>query len=99
MKLIRFGNAGSERPGLLLNNETRVDVSGFGSDYDQAFFGGDGLARLASWFKQNGASAPRISSSVRLGAPVSNPSKIVCFGLNYRDHIAETNSKTPIEPV
>src|SRR5579862_10066948 len=86
MKLIRFGDPGSEKPGVLLNDGTRVDVSGFGSDYDQTFFGGDGLARLAGWLKQNEASAPRVNSSVRLGPPVANPAKIICFGLNYQSH-------------
>ena len=99
MRLIRFGDQGSERPGVLVGDGTRVDVSGFGSDYDQAFFGRDGLARLAGWLKQNGSSAPRVSSSIRLGPPVSNPSKIVCFGLNYQSHATETGSKTPTEPV
>jgi 2,4-didehydro-3-deoxy-L-rhamnonate hydrolase len=99
MKLIRFGDPGSEKPGVLLNDGTRVDVSGFGADYDQAFFGGDGLTRLAGWLKQHGSSAPRVNSSVRLGPPVANPAKIICFGLNYQSHATETDSKTPTEPV
>ena len=46
MKLIRFGGPGKEKPGVLLNDGTRVDASGFASDYDEAFFGNDGLAAL-----------------------------------------------------
>jgi 2,4-didehydro-3-deoxy-L-rhamnonate hydrolase len=99
MKLIRFGDPGREKPGILLNGDIRIDASGFGSDYDQAFFGGDGLTRLAAWLKQHEESAPRISNSVRLGPPVANPSKIVAFGLNYMSHVTETNSKIPTEPV
>jgi hypothetical protein len=49
MKLIRHGAPDHEIPGLLLNDGRRIDASGFGSDYDEAFFGGDGLERLAQW--------------------------------------------------
>ena len=48
MKLIRFGKPGNEMPGLILDDGRRIDASAFGSDYDEAFFGGDGLARLAN---------------------------------------------------
>jgi 2,4-didehydro-3-deoxy-L-rhamnonate hydrolase len=98
MKLIRFGEPGTERPGVLLNGE-RIDVSAFGSDYNEAFFGGDGLRRLSDWLKQSGAKAPRVGGGVRLGTPVCRPSKIVCIGLNFRDHAAETGAKIPQEPV
>jgi 2,4-didehydro-3-deoxy-L-rhamnonate hydrolase len=98
MKLIRFGEPGTERPGVLLNGE-RIDVSAFGSDYNEAFFGGDGLRRLSDWLKQSGAKAPRVGGGVRLGPPVCRPSKIVCIGLNFRDHAAETGAKIPQEPV
>ena len=49
MKLIRFGDAGRERPGLQLPDGRRIDASGFGSDYDEAFFGGNGIDRLRAW--------------------------------------------------
>ena len=99
MKLIRFGNPSQEKPGLLLNDGRRIDASGFGSDYDQAFFGGDGLARLAAWAAANAASAPTVDASVRLGPPVANPSKIVCIGLNYSDHAKESGMEPPKEPI
>lgn len=99
MKLIRFGNPGHEKPGLLLNDGTRIDASSFGSDYNEAFFSSDGLARLRAWLDKNSASAPRVPASVRLGPVVCRPSKIVCIGLNYRDHAAETGAKIPTEPV
>jgi 2,4-didehydro-3-deoxy-L-rhamnonate hydrolase len=99
MKLIRFGERGKEKPGLQLNDGTRIDAASFGSDYDEAFFESGGLARLASWLKSNESSAPRLSSSVRLGSAVCRPSKIVCIGLNYRDHAAETKAEPPKEPV
>jgi len=99
MKLIRFGDPGKERPGLLLNDGTRVDASAFGSDYNESFFASDGLNRLRDWATKNAASAPRVSSETRLGPPICRPSKIVCIGLNFRDHAAETGAKIPLEPV
>ncbi len=99
MKLIRFGEPGKEKPGALLNDGSRIDASGLGSDYNEAFFADSGLRELASWVRKNASSAPRVASSVRLGPPVCRPSKIVCIGLNYRDHAAETKAETPKEPV
>ncbi len=99
MKLIRHGELGKEKPGTLLGDGTRLDVSGFGADYDEAFFRGGGLEALAAWMKNNAASAPRVSPSMRLGSAVCRPSKIVCIGLNFRDHAAETGAQIPKEPV
>jgi len=99
MKLIRFGEQGKEKPGLQLSDGSRIDASGFGGDYDEAFFASGGLARLASWLKSNQSSAPRVAASARLGSAVCRPSKIVCIGLNYRDHAAETKAEAPKEPV
>src|SRR5258705_11352173 len=99
MKLARFGEPGSERPGVLLDDGTRVDATAFVRDYDEAFFGGDGVRALASWMKDNGASAPRVAAGTRIGAPLARPSKIVCIGLNFRDHAAESNIDLPKEPV
>jgi 2,4-diketo-3-deoxy-L-fuconate hydrolase len=99
MKLIRFGEPGKERPGALLNDGSRIDASGLGSDYNEAFFADTGLQELDSWLRKNAASAPRVGPSVRLGPPVCRPSKIVCIGLNYRDHAEETKADAPKEPV
>ena len=99
MKLIRFGAAGAEKPGLLLNDGRRIDASAFGSDYDEAFFGGDGLSRLAQWSKANAASAPTVGADVRLGSPLTRPSKLICIGLNYRGHAKETGAAVPKEPI
>lgn len=99
MKLIRFGEVGKEKPGILLPDGTRIDASGFGSDYDEAFFASDGLVRLRAWVEHNVSSAPRVASSVRLGPPICRPSKIVCIGLNFRDHAAESKMELPKEPV
>ena len=99
MKLIRFGDAGSERPGLLLEDGRRIDVSGFAGDYDEAFFASDGLAGLRAWLPRHGAAARVVAENVRLGPPIRRPSKIVCIGLNFRDHAAESGMEIPREPV
>src|SRR6266496_4168944 len=99
MKLIRFGDPGEERPGLLLNDGGRIDADAFGSDYNEAFFASGGLNRLHDWLAKNSSSAPRVNAAVRLGPPITRPSKIVCIGLNFRDHAAETGAKIPVEPV
>lgn len=99
MKLIRFGDPGGERPWVLLNDGTRIDVSGFGSDYNEQFFSVDGLDLLRDWLAINSVSAPRVPTSVRLGPPICRSSKIVCIGLNFRDHAAETGATIPKQPV
>jgi 2,4-didehydro-3-deoxy-L-rhamnonate hydrolase len=99
MRLIRFGEAGAEKPGVLLKDGSRIDVSSFGSDYDEPFFAGDGLTRLRSWLEANAASAPRIAPTIRLGPPIRRPSKIVCIGINFRDHATESKMELPKEPI
>ncbi len=99
MKLIRVGEPGREKPGVLLGDGTRVDVSRCVPDFDEGFFGGDGLATLARWLQGNASSAPRLGARDRLGPPLRRPSKIVCIGLNFRDHAAETGAAIPAEPV
>ena len=99
MKLARFGEPGAERPAVLLEDGTRIDVSSFTKDFGEAFFGEDALGGLGNWVRQHGASAPRVPASARVAAPVARPSKIVCIGLNFRDHAAETGADIPREPV
>ena len=98
MKLIRFGENGKEKPGLLIEDEF-YDASSFGEDYNEQFFENDGLKRLEKFVDQNRNSLPRVSNTVRLGSPIARPSKIVCIGLNYADHAKETNAKIPTEPI
>jgi 2,4-didehydro-3-deoxy-L-rhamnonate hydrolase len=99
MKLIRFGEPGAESPGIITENAARLDVSGYVPDYDEAFFANDGPSRLKEWLKEHAASAPRIAPSVRLGPPICRPSKIICIGLNFRDHAKESKMPIPTEPV
>lgn len=99
MKLIRFGAPGSERPGVQLEDGSKIDVSGFGEDYNEHFFGTEGIERLKDWLKANGSNCPKVTDGVRLGPPLARPSKIVCVGLNYAQHAAESGMAIPKEPV
>ncbi len=99
MRLMRFGALGKEKPGILLADGTRLDASAFGADYDEKFFATGGVEALSKWLTSNTNSAPKVSAEVRLGPPICRPSKIVCIGLNYRDHAHETGAKIPTEPV
>jgi 2-keto-4-pentenoate hydratase/2-oxohepta-3-ene-1,7-dioic acid hydratase in catechol pathway len=96
MKLIRFGETGKEKTGVILNNK-KYDTSAFGEDYTEQFFETDGLARLAAFIKD--AELPQVADDARLGSPFARPSKIICIGLNYADHAHETNAPLPPEPV
>jgi 2,4-didehydro-3-deoxy-L-rhamnonate hydrolase len=99
MQLIRWGRPGEEKPGILTNEGLRLDVSGFGSDFDEHFFASGGLQKLQTWLAANRATAPSVPDSARLGPPICRPSKIVCIGLNFRDHAAENKMEPPKEPV
>jgi len=98
MKLIRFGESGKERPGVQLADR-RIDVSGFGEDYDELFFANQGLERLGEWLLENEADCPVLDEEVRLGPPTARPSKIICVGLNYAKHAEESGMAKPKEPV
>jgi 2,4-didehydro-3-deoxy-L-rhamnonate hydrolase len=99
MKLIRFGNPNAEKPGLILPGGQWIDASGFGQDYDERFFGGDGLERLAAWAGANAGTAPVVEPGTRLGPCIARPSKIICIGLNYADHAKESGMEPPKEPI
>jgi len=99
MKLIRFGTIENEKPGVQLSDGTRLDISTFGRDYNEDFFGGDGISELRSWLKIHRDECPVVDSSIRLGSPLCRPSKIVCVGLNYAQHAAESGMAIPKEPV
>ena len=99
MKLIRFGAAGTEKPGIIDQNGNYRDVSAFGQDFDEAFLGGTGLEDLRSWLGQNLDDCPVVPSETRLGPPVAEVSKIVCVGLNYAQHAKESGMDVPTAPV
>ena len=95
MKLIRKGQAGEESPGLLLSDGREVDASSFGEDYDEVFFETDGLERLKNWYDENGEELPLFPVGERYSSPIARPSKIVCIGLNFDDHAAESGMDIP----
>lgn len=98
MRLIRFGEIGKEKTGVQID-DLLYDTSAFGEEYNEHFFETDGLGRLDAFVKQNLSSLPKIDKNVRLGSPIARPSKIVCIGLNYKDHAEETGAKIPVEPI
>jgi 2-keto-4-pentenoate hydratase/2-oxohepta-3-ene-1,7-dioic acid hydratase in catechol pathway len=98
MKLLRFGEPGFEKPGILKDHDI-LDVSAFGEDFGEKFFETDGIKRFSQWLKQNENVLPLVHQPVRLGAPFTRPSKIICVGLNYSDHAKETGAQPPAEPI
>ena len=100
MRLVRIGPLGAERPAALVTETSYVDVSDIVSDYDGAFFQSGGLDRLRGVVQQRAQSGQvHELSSQRVGAPVARPHQILCIGLNYRDHAAETGQEVPDEPI
>jgi 2,4-diketo-3-deoxy-L-fuconate hydrolase len=98
MKLFRHGPVGSEKPGVITPRGL-LDVSAFGEDYGESFFGTNGPERLRSWLGEHEAACSRIAAHSRTACPIMRPSKIVCIGLNYHAHARETGAAPPSEPV
>jgi 2,4-diketo-3-deoxy-L-fuconate hydrolase len=97
MKLIRFGQEGNEKPGIIVN-DIWYDVSGIVTDYNEAFFANNDIKKLQDALAA-GTLFPVVDPTTRLGSVVARPSKIICIGLNYVDHCLETNAPIPTEPV
>lgn len=98
MKLIRWGDAGHEKTGVIID-DVNYDTSALGGDYNEEFFENNGLARLEEFVKANTGKLVAVPAGARIGSPVARPSKIICIGLNYADHAKETNTATPVEPI
>lgn len=100
MKLMRLGQPGSERPVVRVDASSYVDVSDVVDDFDGAFFEGDGIARLRPLVQER-ATAGQVSAFAgeRVGPPFARPHQILCIGLNYSDHAAETGQAVPDEPI
>lgn len=96
MKLVRFGNVGREKPGLLDAAGALRDLSGVVDDIAGEVLTARGLARLRALDAQR---LPAVAGSPRLGAPVGRVGKMICVGLNYADHAAESGQPVPTEPV
>ncbi|MEI7969614.1 MAG: fumarylacetoacetate hydrolase family protein [Betaproteobacteria bacterium] len=96
MKLVRFGEAGSEKPGLVDSSGAIRDLSGVVNDIDGSVLGEESLARLRAL---DPSTLPRVEGNPRFGAPVAGTSKFIAIGLNYSDHAKESNMPIPKEPV
>ena len=98
MKLVRFGNRGQEKPGIVIADGRIKDVSAHVRDYDHAFFSGGGLESLRGIAAKPDA-LPDAPTGVRIGAPVARPRNVFAIGLNYSDHAKETGAAIPAEPI
>jgi ureidoglycolate lyase len=96
MKLVRYGEAGKEKPGVLDAQGAIRDLAGVVKDIDPSTVTPEGLAKLRAL---NIDSLPKVSGNPRLGSPVANVPKLICIGLNYSDHARESNMPIPSEPV
>ena len=96
MKLVRYGNPGKEKPGLIDLDGTLRDLSSVVPDIGPAQIGSIGLARIR---KANPAKLPAVRGKPRLGCPVTGVGKFIAIGLNFADHAAEANVPIPKEPV
>ncbi len=99
IRLFRFGEVGSEKPGIVSSSGKKLDVSGFGEDYNEHFFSTDGIARLEKWLSANLTKCKEVPQSARIASCVARPSKIVAIGLNYANHVKEAGATVPKEPV
>lgn len=97
MKLLRFGMPGQEKPGLLIKGQ-RKDLSAYFPDWDRTFFNENGLQKLRSLL-DSGEPLPDVAEDIRWGACVARPGKVLCIGLNYSDHAAESGMDIPEEPI
>ena len=96
MKLVRYGEAGKEKPGILDAQGAIRDLSGVVKDIDATTVSPEGIAKLRGVSVD---SLPKVSGNPRLGAPIANVPKLICIGLNYADHAKESNLPIPSEPV
>jgi len=99
MKLLRFGEAGKEKPGVETADGKWLDCSAFGSDWSEDFLGDDGISRLEAWLDENSDTCPEVSKDTRLGPPLQRPSKLICVGLNYSLHAKESGMEVPTQPI
>jgi 2,4-diketo-3-deoxy-L-fuconate hydrolase len=100
MKLLRIGDFGAEKPAALVGDDSYVDLSDVVDDFDERFFGSGGPDRIRALVDER-ATAGRVTelAGQRVGAPIARPHQILCIGLNYSDHAAETGQAVPVEPI
>ena len=96
MRLLRLGQPGAEKPAMLVDDEHYIDLSDVVHDFDEAFFASGRIAELAALAVGR---EPQPIGNLRIGSPIARPHQILCIGLNYADHAAETNQELPPEPI
>jgi len=100
MYLMRIGAPGAETPAARVDDETYVDLSDVVQDFDEGFFGADGVERIRPIVEERIAAGQTTAlADQRIGAPIARPHQILCIGLNYSDHAAETGADIPSEPI
>jgi 2,4-diketo-3-deoxy-L-fuconate hydrolase len=99
MKLLRLGEPGAEKPAALVGTDHYIDLSDVVDDFDENFFGSGGLERIAPIISERAATGGAPLGAVRVGSPIARPHQIICVGLNYSDHAAETGQAVPSEPI
>ncbi|NEN04753.1 fumarylacetoacetate hydrolase family protein [Diaminobutyricibacter tongyongensis] len=100
MKLLRIGSFGAEKPAVLVGGDSYVDLSDVVTDFDEGFFGSGGLERIRPVVAERAAAGEtRPIGNERIGAPIARPHQILCVGLNFSDHAAETGQAVPSEPI
>lgn len=97
MQLIRFGEVGNEKPGVLIDGK-RKDLSSEFRDWDRDFFHNNGLNKIKEIIKTSSA-WPDVQDDVRWASCVARPGKVICIGLNYSDHAKESGMPIPKEPI
>ena len=98
MKLLRIGEPGAEQPTLLADDGRYYDLTTISSDIDGAFLAGDGPATVAA-AAAAGELPTRDVTGLRIGAPIARPSAVLCIGMNYAAHAAESGATAPTVPV
>ncbi len=105
MRLLRIGAPGAEKPAALVDDDHYLDLSDLVGDFDEAFFGSGGLDRIRPVVTERvdavraGRLADEPLAGQRIGAPIARPHQIICVGLNYADHAAESGQAVPEEPI
>ena len=100
MQLMRVGQFGEERPAVRISDDSYIDVSDVTADFDERFFAESGLSALRRVVTERRSAGQTLAlSGERIGAPIARPHQILCIGLNYSDHAAETGQAVPNEPI
>ena len=98
MRLVRLGAAGAEKPAALLDDDNYIDLSDVVDDFNEAFFAAGRMDEIANVVADRWDAARPIGD-LRVGSPIARPHQILCIGLNYSDHAAETGQAVPSEPI